>query len=291
MKHVVMFSGGIGSWAAAMRVKETLMPHDELILLFADVGGNHKSIYDGEDADCYRFVHEAAEQLGGQLIILNQGMNIWEVFRKERYLGNTRKSVCSRALKQRPCKKWLKENTTPEESAVYVGIDWSEAHRLVAIRHNYDPWHAEAPLTEPPYLEKQQMMDWAHSVNLDPPEMYEKGYPHANCGGGCVRAGQGQFKLLFENDPERYDWWENNENNLREYLGKDVAILRDRTGGVVRPLTLTEFRARLEETRDPQGFAYDGDLLSLIDVDEIGGCGCFTDESPEDDSRNFSGIE
>lgn len=45
MKHVVMFSGGIGSWATAQRVIDKYGP-DAVTLLFADVLG--------EDQDCYR---------------------------------------------------------------------------------------------------------------------------------------------------------------------------------------------------------------------------------------------
>jgi 3'-phosphoadenosine 5'-phosphosulfate sulfotransferase (PAPS reductase)/FAD synthetase len=268
MRHVVMFSGGIGSWAAAMRVKED-MPDDPITLLFADVGGRHESPHDGEDEDCYRFIHEAAEQLESELIVLNQGMNIWEIFKKDRFLGNARLANCSKFLKQRPCRKWLQENTDPDEAAVFVGIDWTETHRISAIRQAYDPWPAFAPLAErKPYLSKDDMMDWARSVGLKPPQMYEHGYPHANCGGGCVRAGHAQFKLLLEQNPERFAWWERNEQDLRDYLDKPVAILRDRSGGRTRPMPLSEFREKLQGGPEQ---------MSLLDLDEYGGCGCFVD--------------
>ena len=51
MKHVVMFSGGAGSWAAAKRVAERHGTAD-LTLLFTDTLM--------EDEDLYRFLHEAA---------------------------------------------------------------------------------------------------------------------------------------------------------------------------------------------------------------------------------------
>lgn len=274
MIHVVMFSGGIGSWAAAMRVRAS-HPDDELILLFADVGGRHESIHDGEDEDCYRFIAEAAPQLGGQLITLNQGMNIWEIFKKDRFLGNPRLANCSKFLKQRPARKWLLEHTDSAETTVYIGIDWSETHRLPAVEAAYAPWSVCAPMTEAPYLDKAQMLAWCRDSGLEPPRMYAAGYPHANCGGGCVRAGHGWFKVLLETNPERFAYWEANEQDLRDYLGKNVAILRDRTGGRVRPMTLREFRERAED-RQP-----------TLDLTDVGGCGCFVDEGDPAAARKW----
>lgn len=48
-------------------------------------------------------------------------------------------------------------------------------------------------------------------------------------------------------------------------VGKDVSILRDRTGGTTKPLTLAALRQRIEEQPDQ------------LDLFDEGGCGCFTD--------------
>jgi hypothetical protein len=310
MKHVVMFSGGVGSWAAAKRVAEQHGTND-LVLLFADVGGDscvctHRSSqhingrgpcdvkvdgkycrgcsvftrnpHVGEDEDCYRFVHEGAKNVGGQLVILNEGRTIWEVFKDDRFLGNSRLANCSKFLKQRPAHRFLEDNCDPTDTAVYVGIDWMETHRLPAIEKAYAPIPAFAPLTEPPYLDKEDMLKWCIAEGLLPPRMYAQKYPHANCGGGCVRAGQGQFKLLFETNPERFAYWEAQEQELRDYLDKDVSILKDRRGGTTKPLPLSVFRQQL--TKDNEG---------ITDADDIGGCGCFVDENnhnQEDDRHD-----
>ena len=52
----------------------------------------------------------------------------------------------------------------------------------------------------------------------------------------------------------------------RNLLGKDVSILRDRVGGPVKPLTLREFRERLEQQP------------GLFDADDWGACACFVAE-------------
>jgi hypothetical protein len=118
-------------------------------------------------------------------------------------------------------------------------------------------------------LDKAQMIAWAETEGLRPPRLYALGFAHNNCGGGCVRAGHGQFKHLLEVMPERFAEWERREQEVSEFLGKPVAILRDRRGGVVTPLPLVELRRRGESQP------------SLIDADDIGGCGCFVDYEEE----------
>jgi hypothetical protein len=81
---------------------------------------------------------------------------------------------------------------------------------------------------------------------LRPPRLYREGFRHNNCGGFCVKGGQASFALLLRRHPDRYRYHERREQELRRRLGKDVSILRDRRGGITRPLTLRSFRRRLE---------------------------------------------
>lgn len=266
MRHIVMYSGGIGSWATAKHVIGAYGP-DDVTLLFADVQGDNNNPHLGEDADSYRFIRETADKFGCELVWLSEGRSIWEVFKDDRFLGNSRLANCSKFLKQKPCHEWLHANTTPDDAIVYIGIDWSESHRLPAIERAYEPWVAQAPLCDPPYLAKEQMLQACRDWGVEPPRMYSKPYPHANCGGFCVRAGQAQFRLLLAENRERYLFHENEEQKLRDYLGKDVAVMRDRTGGTVTPCTLREFRERQETGQ-----------AALFDDLDWGGCGCFTDE-------------
>src|ERR1017187_4012260 len=89
--HVVLFSGGLGSWATAKRVADK-HGTDNLILLFCDTRI--------EDPDLYRFLPEAAANVGGRLVILNEGRTVWEGFRDVKFLGNARIDPCSRILKR-----------------------------------------------------------------------------------------------------------------------------------------------------------------------------------------------
>jgi hypothetical protein len=292
-----MFSGGLGSWMTARRVAEQ-HGTDALVLLFADVSSG-RSPHVGEDEDSYRFIREAAANVGGELVTVSDGRDIWQVFHDDRFLGNSRLANCSKFLKQKPCRDWLDANCDPAETTLYVGLDWSEPHRIPANRlgyaHGFDrpcvdikaclayingvpgvepckrhlgdrAWHVEFPMTEAPYLDKTQMMAACEAEGIEIPRLYRAGFAHNNCGGFCVRGGQAQMELLLREHPERYAFHEAEEQKLRDYLGKDVAILRDRTGGTVTPLTLRAFRERLEGQAD------------LFDPLDVGGCGCFTED-------------
>src|SRR5262245_45177929 len=99
-RRVVMFSSGAGSWAAARRVADECGT-DDLWLVFADVKGISTSPHAGEDDDNYRFLAEAARDVGGRLVVVSDGRDIWQVFKDKRFLGNTRQANCSHLLKQK----------------------------------------------------------------------------------------------------------------------------------------------------------------------------------------------
>lgn len=94
-----------------------------------------------------------------------------------------------------------------------------------------------------------------------------------NCGGRCVRQGQAGWALTLRVHPDRYAEMEAFENEMREELG-DVAMMKDRTGGETRPLTLTELRTRIEAK--PERDASNGKPW-LLDPYDFGGCGCLTE--------------
>ncbi|MDP9792585.1 hypothetical protein J2S43_001097 [Catenuloplanes nepalensis] len=234
--HVVQFSGGIGSWATAMRVAAE-HGTESLVLLAADTRA--------EDPDLWRFVHDAGAHLGVAPVIVADGRTPWEVFADHRFIGNSRIAPCSAHLKQKPCRAWLTTNAEPGNSVLYVGVDWSEQRRVPAITRGWAPWTVRFPMCEPPHLSKSQMLDWARREGLRPPRLYAQGFAHNNCFGACVRAGQRQWLHLLQVAPERYLAAEAEEEKLRGQLG-DVAILKERRRGVSYPLPLRELRRRAE---------------------------------------------
>lgn len=290
MKHVVMFSGGLGSWLTARRVVDAAQDGEQVFLLFADVGSG-RSPHVGEDADAYRFIREATAEVTErgaghgvevELVVVADGRDIWQVFRDDRFLGNSRLANCSKYLKQKPCREWLEANADPADTIVYVGIDWTETHRLPAIEAGWAPYPVFAPMTEAPYMDRDEMQQACADAGIELPRLYRAGFLHNNCGGFCVRAGQAQMEMLLRQHPERYAFHEAEEQKLRDYLGKDVSVLNDRTQAAREagrredgslpnrvPLTLRRFRERIESD------------ASLFDEFDIGGCGCFVAEETE----------
>jgi hypothetical protein len=258
VKRIVMFSGGAASYCAA---KRTIAAHgrDSCMLLFADTLVEHP--------DTYRFLRDGALRLGAELVMLREGRSIWQVFKDEKFLGNSRVDPCSRILKREICGKWVRARWRPEECRLVLGFDWTELHRVERSAKSHAPYIIEAPLAERPLLAKGDMLDEIYRDGLRPPYLYSVGAPHNNCGGGCVKAGQAHFAWLLKALPCVYATWERNEEEVRRHLGRDVAILRDRTGGVVRPLTLREFRGRV--------------AAGTVDAYDGGGCECFLEPEAE----------
>lgn len=253
MKHLVQFSTGVGSAEVAWRVVERHGSAD-VVLVTADTLV--------EDDDNWRFGTEVADRLSCGWTRLTDGRTPMQVGRDRRVVPNNRMAVCSQILKRELIRRHLNETYDPADSVVYLGFDWTELERHDASVGHWVPWEIVSPLIAPPYVSKPDLLHLFRSRGIEPPRLYRMGFTHANCGGACVRGGQSQWELLLRVMPSRYREWEAEEEASRALLGKDVSILRDRTGGDVKPLTLSAFRERLDS--DP----------GLFEFDDWGACGC-----------------
>jgi hypothetical protein len=306
--HISMFSGGIASWGASKLVQEDItgkLKAGRLRLVFTDTCM--------EDEDLYRFLPQAAanvfglpdplsvlrplldaipplERLEGRppalrelaakvaelvpdLVWIIDGRNPWDVFHQVRMLGNTRMDPCSRVLKREPAQAWLEANCDPDDTAVYVGISWSERHRFegqgnskgIRQRQAESGWEYDAPLLWPGRPERQEIFDWLKEEGIEPPRTYALGFTHANCGSFCIRAGQAHYRKLLATMPDRYRYHEEREEAFSRFIGKTVSVLRNRTGGLTKPLPLRVFRERVEAGYQP-------------DLYDSQGCGCFIND-------------
>lgn len=253
---IVMYSGGIGSWAAGMRTVERY-GRAQTTLLFCDTKM--------EDEDLYRFLREGAEAIGVPVTVLADGRTPWEVFRDERFLGNHMVDPCSKILKRELADRWVAAHYAPDACVRLVGMDYCQRERLrlETLQARCAPYQVDASLFWPPVLDKDaaKLLALKHGLRL--PRLYDLGFPHNNCGGACVKAGQAQWALLFRTLPERYAYHADQEEQLRQYLGKDVTILRDRTTKQFTPLTLRAFATRLDQQ------------LELPLPQDWQGCDCF----------------
>lgn len=175
MKHIVMFSGGIGSWMTAKRVADQ---HgvDDLLLVFADTLS--------EDDDLYRFLIEGAANVFGLntyipvnlppllsgaellaskerrkvaikelackavwpipgLIWLIEGRDIWDVFLDVKFLGNSGTDPCSLVLKRQFLRAWVRATFIPGVRSLIsdkgIPLDTQQAvHEAVRIGVSVD---------------------------------------------------------------------------------------------------------------------------------------------------------
>lgn len=256
---VVQASGGKGSWYSGV-VAQQVFGKENTYFLFADTLI--------EDDDLYRFLIETWQALTGadmsaalamvpslpsanketlqerkkhlakmrmivnsaspQVAWIAEGRSVWEVFMDVKFIGNTRIDPCSKILKRDFLRAYLEEHFDPEDTVIAIGIDWTEEHRYRAAIPRWEPWLLWAPLCDPPYYTKDHITEELAKAGIANPRLYEMGFPHNNCGGACVKAGQGNFKLLLEKRPEVYLEWAERELEFRKANDKDVAILRSR---------------------------------------------------------------
>lgn len=227
---------------------------EDVTLLFADTLM--------EDWDLYRFLDDASAKLGVGVTRVSEGRSVWELFEEKGMLGNSRFPLCSVMLKREVLDGWRKKHCDPAETTVYVGLDWTEPHRLEQTRKALPDWKVEAPMIDEPLWDKCRMLDELRRLGIKPPRLYEMGFPHNNCGGFCVKAGQAHFAHLLRTMPERYAFHEAKERALRARVGKDYSILNDRRGnGKKKTLTLEMLRRRIEAGES-------------FDRNDWGGCGC-----------------
>ncbi|WP_099157789.1 hypothetical protein [Virgibacillus ndiopensis] len=258
MKHIVFYSGGLGSWATANRVIQRY-GKENVILLFTDTLI--------EDEDLYRFLEDTEKDFGIDITRLADGRDVWQVFKDTRFLGNSRIAKCSHILKQDKSREWVEANYKPDECILYLGIDFTEEHRRKSPIRNWAPYQVEFPMCEEPYVNKVDIIKDLESRSIAIPRLYNKGFSHNNCGGFCVRAGQGHFINLLKEMPDRYKYHEEKEQEMLKFLERnDISILTRTKKGQKQILTLKQLREEYESQPEQ------------IDMFDIGGCGCFVEE-------------
>lgn len=239
-RHVVSFSTGLSS---ALTVERVLNRYgrEKTTVVFMDTKIEHP--------DNYRFFEDCKARWGIPIVVLCEGRTPYEVGRDQRIIPNQRFAPCTFRLKIDLFVNWLE----PQEKPITVHIGYDEindAHRFDDTRKNYEAlgYAVDFPLTWKPieYRKYTQVVreDWG----IEPPKMYELGYTHANCGGKCVKQGQGDWIRTLIYDPDGYAWAENWEQDMRTLSEKHAgfALLRDQAGGTVTALTLKELRERHE---------------------------------------------
>lgn len=251
--HIVSFSGGLASAASAVLCRNFGLDYE---IVFADTLIEHPSTY--------TFITEVAEALNKKLVWLKDGRDPWDVFVDKRYIGNTRTAHCSVELKTKQVRKWVKENYN--DGVLILGMYKDEEERLGRAKDSWAPIEVKSLLIDYKiYPEDAKKL--VSSLGVKEPELYKLGFPHNNCGGMCVRAGQSQFATLLRQRPEFYKEQEERQEWAMQQIGDTakpfIRIMTDRT---TEYFTMKQFREKIEQGEViPKEF-------------EMGGCGCFVDD-------------
>lgn len=241
-KHIILFSGGMASFEVCRRVLSSFDKND-IIILFFDTKI--------EDEDTYRFIDDCENFFRFPIERLEDGRNMWQVFRDERFIGNSQKCVCTRVLKRELLIKFLHKKYSQSEVILYFGLEPFEQKRIKKVEDGWEKRNIEVSflLLFEPKGNSKLYKETILSNGLEPPRFYGYGFTHNNCGGACVRAGIAQWIHLYNLFPERYLWHEMQEEITREYLNKDISILKDRRGKITKPLTLRNLREQIDRRR------------------------------------------
>lgn len=190
-------------------------------------------------------------------LIRSRYVDPWTCFDVQRFIGNTRVDTCSRVLKREPRKLFTDSLHNIE---ICFGLNWTEIHRYEKTL-TYEP-NAIAPLATD-LVDKDKLWIEFHACSgIKEAEAYGIGLSNDNCAGGCVKAGQAQWKKVWLYRRDVYLW---NEQCMDEVMNKNPNLrpfLRMTINGELKYLTLKEYRENFLE------------LDAKVDEEDFGGCGC-----------------
>jgi hypothetical protein len=225
MTLIISASGGLASAANAILAARSGQPY---IMVFADT-----TI---EDDDLYRFLYDVETYLGQPIIRLKDGRDPWDVFVKNEYIGNSRTAHCSVELKTKQVMKFADTICKPDDPII-LGMYKDEEERLIRASANWFPRPVRSLLIEQKITPGDVECIICEEAGIKKPRLYEMGFPHNNCGGMCVRAGQGQFARLLDLRPALYAKHEQRNEYARKRINAKVAeriragTYRGKTGG------------------------------------------------------------
>jgi hypothetical protein len=213
-----------------------------------------------------------------ELAWLVEGRDPWEIFRDERYLGNTRADPCSKIDKRQMLDQWRDAECDRARDVILFGIGEHEKHRFESVdakgrvtgikpRLAAKGWTCAAPLIEYPAHPIKDLRSDLYGIRQQ--RLYGFGYSHGNCGGFCIKAGMEHYRNRRRAQPDRFAYDALMERKISDYLGNGSAtILRlRRAGRKTRPLSLIEFGQMLDGQPEMELLSSPGDS----------GCGCMID--------------
>ena len=156
--------------------------------------------------DLYRFNQEACDTLNVPITRVSDGRTPWQVMRDEEVMGRSGLDVCSRILKRQLMDAWRFKHTTPETHAFYLGLDWTEQHRMTGdaqrkgMVKTFAPWTVKAPMMDEPIWDKCRMQREWEALGFKLPKLYAMGIPAQQLRGILHQGRAGAFRAPAQDD-------------------------------------------------------------------------------------------
>lgn len=187
---VCQFSCGA---ASAVATKITLAKYgDRCVIVNAYVAEEHE--------DNRRFLADCEAWFSRQITVLRDekfGASALEVFRRVRYINGPRGAACTVRIKRGLLDEWKQPG-----DIMVLGFTAEEQDRWDDFQERFPDAEAIAPLIERG-LTKADCLAMVQRAGLTLPAMYLLGYANANCI-GCVKGGEGYWRAIREDFPERF---------------------------------------------------------------------------------------
>lgn len=200
-----------------------------------------------EHPDNARFMRDVSAWLGREIKVLRSEKykDIYDVFRKTKYLVGTKGARCTTELKKIPRYEYQR----PDDIHVF-GFTSDEAERVADFKHNNWDMTCDFILHDHG-VTKQACYSLLQQAGIALPIMYKLGYKNNNCI-GCVKGGMGYWNKIRKDFPEHFAAMAQLERELST-PAKPRTILKDRRSGKTARLFLDELepgRGRYESEAD-----------------------------------------
>jgi len=232
MRIVCTVSGGLASgYVAMMALRDH--PDAEVVLYFNDTRWEHD--------DLYRFLGELEQVLRHPITTDSDGRDVEELAYHHNALPNNRAPFCSHELKAERLHRFVQDG-----DVIMFGIGPDEQHRAQRLAQRYRKLAYDRSINLTmrfPLIEQnvtsQQIEAWYASVGIRRPVLYDLGFKHNNCSGGCVRQGKREWAHLYRTMPEVYAERERFEVEMGEHMGRTLSFMSS-------GLTLTALRQQID---------------------------------------------
>ncbi len=204
MKTICWFSCGVASAVATKFAIEDSPTR----IIYCDTGSEHP--------DNARFRHDCEHWFGQEIEVHKsyRYQDIWDVFKKERYIVGVAGAKCSTVLKKR-----IRERIQqPFKDVQIFGFSADEIARAETFKQNNPEAKPYFPLIDR-FYSKKDCFTVIENAGIQIPVMYRLGYKNNNCI-GCVKGGQGYWNKIRADFPDVFERMAKTERHLNAAINK-----------------------------------------------------------------------